>query len=479
MKIGRLEIGIKSKKLEVSSSATSALATLSSALEPFREAKNKYQAYQSFLKTDPELNNAVTRLALLTSYAYKGPYIQAGMKLTEDEKTLQKNAIAAAYTLDLRSRFFSLAKHLLRDGDAVYVTAFADDVGVQQIQPLPLTKTTIVEDEDQIGKVDAKVQKRGIWILNELETDKMQKFPQDENQRVFHFSIDDEAEEVYDIVNRWTFGVWSDSPIECLRTTLLWKQALRIADILWRYRNVPREVHELDTSMFVPEKFAGASWEEQVTNATKAAQDHLKEYAKQISGKKVDQGYVVGSGVKKIYYVEPKQISYASPNELINQINETIEKGIGTYPVGKGTYATELVIASYVILMPDHIAYKIKRQLLDLLKLHLAKKYKTPDELLQKLDLRLSLVLDILKGELVRQMAILAATGTHDLDELRAYVGKDPLTDEQIARLVQIKGKGRTGQYAQTLLDILALTERQKEPEVPVTPQSARERART
>jgi hypothetical protein len=88
-------------------------------------------------------------------------------------------------------------------------------------------------------------------------------------------------------------------------------------------------------------------------------------------------------------------------------------------------------------------------------------------------------VLDILKGELVRQMAILAATGTLTIDELREYVGKDQLTDEQIARLIQIKGKGRTGEFAQTLLDILALTERQKAPEEPVTPQSARERART
>jgi hypothetical protein len=475
----RWKIGFKSKKLEVSPSATSALATLSSALEPFRDSQNKYQVYQSFLRSDPELNNAITRLALLTAYAYKGPYVKAGTKLTESEKLLQDQAIEAADELDFRSRFFSLAKHLLRDGDAVYVVAFEDDVGVQQIQPLPLTKTTIVESEDQLEKADAKVQKRGLWILNELEPDKRQIFPQNENQKVFHFSVDDEAEEVYDILNRWTFGVWSDSPLECLKTTLLWKQALRIADILWRYRNVPREVHELDTSMFVPEKFAGATWEEQVTNATKAAEDYLKDYAKKISGKKVDQGYVVGSNVKQIYYVEPKQVSYASPNDLIDQINTSIREGIGAYTIGKGTYATELVISSYVILMPDHLAYKIERQLLELLRFHLAKKYKTPADELAKLDLRLSLVLDILKGELVRQMAILAATGTLTIDELREYVGKDQLTDEQIARLIQIKGKGRTGQFAQTLLDVLALTERQTAPEEPVTPQSARERAKT
>jgi len=231
--------------------------------------------------------------------------------------------------------------------------------------------------------------------------------------------------------------------------------------------------------MFVPEKFAGSTWEEQIQKATAAADTYLKDYANKVSKKKVDQGYVVGSNVLKIYYVEPEKTTYSSPNEVVDQINKTIREGVGAYEIGKGTYATELVVASYVILMPDLLAYKIKRGLLDLLKMHLRKKYKTPDEELNKLDIRISLVLDILKGELVRQMAVLAATGTHDVDELRAYVGKDPLTEDQINKLVQIKSKGRAGQYAQTLLDLLALTGRQIEPTTPVTPESARERKTT
>jgi len=478
VKIGPFVIGLRTKKLETTSSASATLAALDSALEPFKESKNKYATYQSFLKTDPELNNAVTRLALLTSYAYKGIYIKAGVKLEETERLLLQRATEAANDFDFRGRFFSLGKRLLRDGDAFYVVAF-DDVGVQQIKPLPITKLTIVEDEKQIGDASAKIQEEKIYVLNEMQPDVEQRFPENENQRVFHFSIDNEAEEVRDSLHRWTFGVWSESPLECLRTSLLWKQAVRIADVLWRYRNVPREVHQLDTSMFVPEKYAGANYEEQIQKATAAAEAYLKDYASKISKKKVDQGYVVGSNVKQIYYVEPQKTTYSAPNDLVEQINKTIREGVGAYEIGKGTYATELVIASYVILMPDHLAYKIKRELLELLRLHLKKKFKTPDEELAKLDIRLSLVLDILKGELVRQMAILAATGTQTIDELRAYIGEDPITDEQLSRLVQITGKGRTGQYAQTLLDILALTGRQVEPTEPVTPQSARERKST
>lgn len=464
---------LKTKKLSVSPSSQGAtVATVDSMLEPFTGKKNKYENYNEFIRMDPELANAITRLALLASYAYKGPSITIGTDLSDTEKTLEKQAKVAADELDFRGRFFSIAKHLLTHGDYAYVVAAEETTGIRQIQPLPITKMTIVGAE-QVGAADAKIQSCDKYVLNEFDAQKQQVFPRNDNEQVFHFSIDNEAEEIYDTQNRWTFGVYSVSPIEALKNRLLWKQAILITDVLWRYRNVPREVHELDTSMFLPDKFQGATWEAQVTAATTAAQAYLKAYATMISKKKVDQGYIVGSNVKKIYYIEPQKTTYSAPNDLINQLNESIREGIGAYSIGKGTYATELVTASYVILMPDHLAYKIKRHLLTILRLHLKKKFNTSDEDLNKIDIRLSLVLDILKGEMVRQMAIIAATGTQTLDELREYVGRVPLTEEQIQRLVTIVAKsGRAGQASQTILDILATASQTEGVTAPITPES-------
>jgi len=76
-------------------------------------------------------------------------------------------------------------------------------------------------------------------------------------------------------------------------------------------------------------------------------------------------------------------------------------------------------------------------------------------------------------------MAIVAATGTQTIDELREIIGKGPITDEQINRLVQVASKGRQGDYAQTLWDLLRDSTRREEPVIPQTPQSKRARQET
>lgn len=457
-----------------------AIQALVSALEPITGAKNRYQAFKEFLRMDPELNNAVTRLALLTQFAYKGVMVHVDREMSEEEKKLLKFAKKAANEFDFRGKFFYIAKHLLRDGDEVFVIHIDNtdsSVGVQQIQPLPITKLTATEYFYQIGKSDAKIFGANYYILNEGTSDQ-QIFPEHSNQKVFHVSISDEAEEITDLFGRYTFGVWSESPIECLRSRVLWKQAILITDILWRYRNVPREVHELDTTMITLDMFTGNTPAERLKNWQTAIKQYLKDYAKEIQKKKVDQGYVVTQGTR-IYYTEPKRVAYTSPNALIDQINTSIREGLGAYNVEAGTYATALVVSSYVVLLPDLLAYKIKQVLLDVLKIHLRKKHNISEEELEKLDIRLSLVLDIFKGEMYRQMALAAATGTHTIDELRGIVGKDALTDEQISRLVEIAKRGRQGQYAQTLLDLLRSAGWQKEETPPITPESRREKQET
>lgn len=473
----------KNKMLQDAVGGPAAIQALQSALQPMTGTKNRYETYRSFLRMDPEINNAVTRLSLLAQFAYKGVTVRAEHKLSEDEIKLQKRAILAARQFDFRGRFFYIAKHLIRDGDEVFVIHTDDssnsNMGVQQIQPLPITKLTGISDDSQIGKTDTNIVGPATkYIVNESDESKRQEFPQNDNQKMFHVALDNKAEEIYDIMGRYTFGVWSESPLESLRTRVLWKQAILIADILWRYRNVPREIHELDVSMFSPENFEGKTFAQRLSAYQTAIKAYLKAYAKEIKKKKVDQGYVVPSGTK-IYYNEPKRVAYTSPNDLLDQINVSIREGLSAYNVEAGTYATALVVSSYVVLLPELIATKARDSLLEVLKIHLGKKYDTKKEDLEKLDIKLSLVLDIFRGERIRQMALAAATGTLTLDELRDMAGKDPITDEQVARLVQIvKAGGREGDYAQTLLDILAGAGRRIEPEE-TTPQSRRDRQST
>jgi len=474
----RLESVRKPKLQQPSSVITgpASIQALETALSPLREIENRYDLYREFLRMDPEASNSVSRLALLTQFAYKGCMLHVDKEFTEEEKLMLRTVNKEAESLQFKSRFFYIARHLIRDGDEVFAAHFEDNIGAKQIQPLPISKLTAVEEEEQLGKTDAQIFYPVIYCLNEAYNDKRILFPQ-ANQKVYHVSLSNEAEEVIDNMNRYTFGVWSESPLESLRSRILWKQAILIADILWRYRNVPREVHEIDTSHIKPEMFPGATPEERLSAYQTAVQNYLKAYAGEIQKKKVDQGYIITKGTK-IYYTEPKRVAYTSPNDLNDQINESIREGLGWHKAGTGTFATELVEASYVVLLPDMMSMKIRDALLSLLREHLRRKYRYSDENLSKIDLNMSLVLDILRGEVVRQVAVLSAARTHTKDELRRKLGDEPLTQAQKDELVSIDEAGRT-QGVQSALDMVATADRQREPTTPITPQSRRDKQQT
>ena len=475
-----------SKKILLQTGATSGPASiqaLETALTPLTKYDNRYGVYRELLRMDPEANNAINRLALLVQWAYQGLHVHAERELDNEEKLFQQRANEEAEKLNFRARFFSHGKHLLRDGDDVFVTEFetsdgSNNRGISQIQPLPIARLTAVNDVEQIGKADAQIFDGKIYVLNE-GTQLEKRFPEKDNQTVYHIALDNQAEEITDNVGRYTFGVWSESPLEPLRSRMLWKQAILITDILWRYRNIPREVHEIDVSHIKPEMFVGDTADARLQAYQTAIANYLSDYAKAIQKKKVDQGYVIIKGTS-IYYTEPKRVAYTSPNEVMDQINTSIREGLGWYEIGQGTYAAELVTSSYIVLLPDLIAYKVKMQLLPMLKRHLFLKYGYADEQLSKLDMKLSLILDILRGEVVRQVAILAAAKTHTADQLREKLGDDPLTESQKAEIAsQQSTPGREGQNAQTLADVLATAERTREGNEPLTPQSRRDRQQT
>jgi len=458
-------------------SGPAAIQALESALEPLSKATNRYDAYREFLRMDPEANNAINRLALLVQFAFKGCTVATGGKQSEEEIQLQKQADAEIEALDFRSRFFYIARHLLRDGDEVFVVHYekeGESKGIAQIQPLPISKLTALENLEQKSDTMAQIFHPEVWLLSE-GTDKEQIFPANDNQVVYQISFSNEAEEIYDLKNRYTFGVWSESPLESLKSRILWKQAILITDILWRYRNVPREVHEVDTSHIKLEQFSGDTVDQRMQAYQTAIQTYLRDYAKEIQKKKVDQGYVVTKGTK-IYYTEPKRVAYTSPNDIIEQQNESIREGLGWYKIGRGTFATELVTASYIVLLPDLLAYKIKKVLLRCLREHLRLKYNYSMDLLDKLDLKIQLVLDILRGEIVRQIAVLSASKTHTKDELRKKVGDEPLTEEQRKEIASYE---ESSQHIQSALDIAATARRQIEPSDEITPESRREKQST
>ena len=111
--------------------------------------------------------------------------------------------------------------------------------------------------------MSAQIFEANWYVLNELSDDRRKVF---HRKRVLHFTLDPTPMAVTDLLGRYTFGVWSISPLESLKQLILWKHQMLYTDILWRMRNVPREHHRLDLSVFSPDNYSG-SIEERIARA--------------------------------------------------------------------------------------------------------------------------------------------------------------------------------------------------------------------
>ena len=127
------------------------------------------------------------------------------------------------------------------------------------------------------------------------------------------------------------------------------------------------------------------------------------------------------------------------------------------------------------MLVAETLADIIKTEFLKLIKRHIRLKYgsRFSEDDLNKIDIKVRLTLDVLRGEIIRQVAILAQLGLCTTDELRAMIGLEPLTEDQVPHIVTKSGR----QYVQTPADVTRdVTKRVKPIPQPLTPESRRER---
>lgn len=457
------------------------------------ELGNKYDVYRTLTKIDPELYGAINRLALLTKSSYKGIGVAFGEELDDHEKELLRAVIKIDQKWDFASIFYSVAFHLLRDGDDIYAIKLEDNVGLTGFRPLPIPYVTLIETNNQMGQIDAQIFEPNICVFNELDepvgTASDAKRQQWNSDEFIQFSLSNRAEIVNDILGRFTFGVWSVSPIEPLKARLLWKLAILINDIVLRQKLVPREHHKLDLSAFDPALFAGETLDDRIRAAKTAATTHINQYKTDVTDplREVDKSYITDKQIE-IGFVEPKNVTYIDPNPLMDQISRSIAVATGSPESiatgrGRGTYASELVVASYVSACVEALADIIKTQLVKLVRRSIRIQYKEKytDEDLDKIDIRIRSMLGLEKGEATRRAAIMEATGIATLDELRNEVGLDrtlTLEEKEELRMQKVNTQGRPI-AERTISDIISDYMRRKDEPTQDTPESDRQRKQT
>jgi len=453
---------------------------------------NKYQLYDMFCDLDPELEGAINKLALVARYAYKGIGVHIGHELDEQERALLEEVQRLEDIFDFQGLFLSIAKHLVKYGDDIYVIKIEDNAGLTSMRALPIQFVTILQNRKQKQDISAQVFEPNIYMLNEFDEappagtqQTWPKWPKKNRRRegAIHFGLNNKAESIYDTRGRYTFGVWSKSPIECLRVKLMWKVSLQINDILLRQKLVPRYHHKVDLSAFDPNLFAGDTIEDRIAAAKKAATTELESYKKTLVDplKEVDKDYISGKEIE-ITSIEPRRVTYVDPNPLIDQINKSIFAATGIQESavmgrGLGTFATELVVTSFTALAGEILADVIKRQLLRIVRSSIRAKYRSKfsDEDLSKIDIRIGLALGVERGEAMRRAAILDAMGIATFDELRNEVGLYNTLDEATKKaMIEVKRQANTRGRPiadRTIQDIISKyitrIETTREPETP------------
>lgn len=392
---------------------------------------NRYDIFDAMVRTDPELKGAVVTIAFMSQRAYAGVVMKVGASVEEAENDVLKEAREFAETMKFKNLFYDYAERMYKHGDIVEQIIWEEGVGITDLMPLPMNKMTALESRAQLEKGEEQVIEASIYVFQENMPSMRQIY---DAENIIHVSVNKRANLVEDINGRLTWGIWSDSPIECLSTMERWKHNSIENDIIWRHRNVPREWHKLDLSAYDPKFFAGDQ-EEKVRRALIAAKAACKDYMTEIKKREADQGWITGQNIE-IGYVEPKSSNYTDPNPLLQQMNSSIIAATGVPSValggGERSFATAYESSSYALMRAEAIAEKIGEGLLELIKMHFAKKYmaRVPEDV-EKLDIKLSIIMSKDKEELTRQASLMKETGVFTPNEIRAHLGFEPLTDEQ------------------------------------------------
>ena len=405
----------KLKRLFVRHAAYPELQVVQTARKFFTDypEENKYKQYHWIYLHDPEVRGCIDKLALLASASFHG------YESSQPEKVRE---LIRQYRIPWW--IHQIAKQLLIYGDSVWLK--------HSMQNLPIFALTIVENRSQIEDTLAQIFMRKLYVLNEFHPDKRQVFNVD---RILHFTIDETPMPVYDLVGRYTYGVWSISPLESLKTIILWKHQALYSDILWRMRNVPREHHRLDLSVFDPSNYSG-SLQERIRKAREDAQNVIRAYVEQLRRMRPDQGYVTSRDVE-ITYIEPRSATYSDPNRLLEQLSDYIYASLGIHQAavrgrGASSYAAELVVKGYTGLVAQQLCRAIAEQLANQL---------LEPKIGEELEPIVYLELDIDRGERIRQVSLLAQLGICTVNELRQMLGLKPV--EGGDRLVGASRPGR------------------------------------
>lgn len=376
---------------------------------------------------EPEVGGALDKQSTLVAQCYKGPYLKDTDKTTDKLETdMLDTARRVCDQMHMADQFELYGEMLPLFGDV-----FIDIRDPESYKILPNKFITLVEKEEQIGTITAGyIMTQGdILVFNEQLPGQF-KLTKDQ---FIHLKYKDTPLFVLDRKHRWTYGIYSISPVQRAIMSTWQKRQTSIIDTLYRWRIIPREIHSVNSEIFALDQFAGDQ-QGRLAQAQVEANKYITQYNAAIQDQAPDQGYTVLDTIT-ISMLESKTNSYMKTNELMDQLDGKIWTALNmpeSVVTGKnsGSYASELVISNYVSQKAMTLAQKIRPIMLE----NLRSRLKSINSAfpIDKLDIKLELSMAATELETFRQIAIMGTfTNCFTVSEIRAKAGYQPLTEQQ------------------------------------------------
>lgn len=430
------------------------------------------EIYEQLYIWEPEIGGSVDRISTLTRQAYQGVYIDEGEGV-EKEKDLLKLAKTLSTKMDIKSYFETMSELYMIFGN-VYIRVKGDHFTI-----LPNQYVSLIDKEDVLtaGTGNRIITEANFLVYREGFPDQ-EIIPMSE---IIHLKYKNTPTFCMDNKKRITYGLYSVSPLHRTIISIWWKRQTEIIDIMWRWRNVPREHHSIDGSIFSMDKYEG-TLEQRREASTTDLESYIAKYASMMMEQMPDQGYVTSDSVKiDIVQSGGSRTNYMNTNELLTQLEGGIWTALNipsSIVNGKsaGSYASELVVSNYVSAKVIQMAEKIGAVMLDVLK----EKIRKIDSTLpvDKLAFKLELSMAASELEVFRQMAIMGALNVFTDTEIREVGGYEALTEEQKKEIQEREQQKVENQRAKSVGDVLRDASSINGPQYPETPQSNQQHKR-
>lgn len=297
---------------------------------------------------------------------------------------------------------------------------------------LPNNRITIVDD---LRRIDANVDPNTI-ITDEnylVIDERLLTQTVISKDKFIHVKLSDVPLNILDTRNRQTYGIYSISPLHRVVVPIWMKRQVYIIETLWRWANVPREHHVVNSEAFNLALFPGTPAQKRKA-ADRAMRQFVAGYSRGLKQDAPDQKYVTSSNIE-IRNLEHAGNTYMDTNGILSQINASVWDGLGVPPsvirgVPEGSYAGELIIASGASLRIEQIAKRISRVILENMRERLLQI--NPDYPVNHLDIKIGFDVQKSRLEQLKVAQLMKDVGIFTPTEIREETDLPPLTEQQI-----------------------------------------------